>query len=44
VFVYLEEVNEKGESRYVSEGMLRASNRATADPGYNLLGLPITGA
>ncbi|HEX4963194.1 MAG TPA: CocE/NonD family hydrolase [Thermoanaerobaculia bacterium] len=40
VFVYLEEVNEKGESHYVSEGMLRASNRATADPGYNLLGLP----
>jgi putative CocE/NonD family hydrolase len=40
VFVYLEDVNEKGESRYVSEGMLRASNRATADPGYNLLGLP----
>jgi len=40
VFVYLEEVNEKGDSRYVSEGMLRAANRATADPGYNLLGLP----
>jgi len=40
VFVYLEEVNEKGQSRYVSEGMLRASNRATADPGYGLLGLP----
>jgi putative CocE/NonD family hydrolase len=40
VFVYLEDINEKGESRYVSEGMLRASNRATADPGYNLLGLP----
>ncbi len=40
VFVYLEDVNEKGESHYVSEGMLRASNRATADPGYNLLGLP----
>jgi putative CocE/NonD family hydrolase len=40
VFVYLEDVNEKGESHYVSEGMLRISNRATADPGYNLLGLP----
>jgi len=40
VFVYLEEVDEKGSSRYVSEGMLRASNRATADPGYDLMGLP----
>jgi putative CocE/NonD family hydrolase len=39
-FVYLEEVDEKGASRYVSEGMLRASNRAVADPGYNLPGLP----
>lgn len=43
VFVYLEEVDEQGKSQYVSEGMLRASNRAiadVADPGYNLLGLP----
>lgn len=40
LFVYLEDVDEKGSSRYVTEGMLRASNRATADPGYNLLGLP----
>jgi putative CocE/NonD family hydrolase len=40
VFVYLEEVDEKGAPRYVSEGMLRASNRATADPGYDLPGLP----
>jgi putative CocE/NonD family hydrolase len=40
LFVYLEEVEEKGSSRYVTEGMLRASNRATADPGYDLLGLP----
>ena len=39
-FVYLEEVDDKGASRYVSEGMLRASNRATADPGYDLMGLP----
>jgi putative CocE/NonD family hydrolase len=39
-FAYLEEVDEKGQSRYVSEGMLRASNRATADPGYDLMGLP----
>ncbi|HEV2851236.1 MAG TPA: CocE/NonD family hydrolase [Thermoanaerobaculia bacterium] len=43
VFVYLEEVDEQGKSHYVSEGMLRASNRAIADmtdPGYDLLGLP----
>jgi putative CocE/NonD family hydrolase len=40
VFVYLEEVDAQGKSHYVSEGMLRASNRATADPGYDLLGLP----
>jgi hypothetical protein len=40
VFVYLENVDEKGHSHYVTEGMLRASNRATADPGINLLGLP----
>jgi len=39
-FVYLEEVDGKGRSRYVSEGMLRASNRATADPGYGTAGLP----
>jgi uncharacterized protein len=40
LFVYLEEVDEKGFSRYVSEGALRASHRATADPGYDLMGLP----
>jgi uncharacterized protein len=40
LFVYLEEVDAKGRSRYVSEGMLRASNRATADPGYDTAGLP----
>jgi putative CocE/NonD family hydrolase len=40
LFVYLEEVDGKGRSRYVSEGMLRASNRATADPGYDTAGLP----
>ena len=42
VFVYLEEVDAKGGSRYVSEGALRASHRATADPGYDLMGLPTT--
>ncbi|MFL6196678.1 MAG: CocE/NonD family hydrolase [Thermoanaerobaculia bacterium] len=39
-FVYLEQVDETGASHYVSEGMLRASNRATADPGYDMIGLP----
>lgn len=40
LFVYLEEVDATGASRYVSEGSLRASNRAVSDPGYNYLGLP----
>ena len=40
LFVYLEEVDGKGASRYVTEGMLRASDRATADPGYDTAGLP----
>ncbi|HWM93895.1 MAG TPA: CocE/NonD family hydrolase [Thermoanaerobaculia bacterium] len=39
-FVYLEEVDSKGASRYVTEGALRASNRATHDPGYDYFGLP----
>jgi putative CocE/NonD family hydrolase len=40
LFVYLEEVDAKGASHYVTEGALRASNRATADPGYDNLGMP----
>jgi putative CocE/NonD family hydrolase len=45
LFVYLEEVDAKGASHYVTEGALRASHRATshravADPGYDDLGLP----
>jgi putative CocE/NonD family hydrolase len=40
LFIYLEEVDAKGASRYVTEGALRASNRATADPGYDYLGMP----
>jgi len=40
VFVYLEEVDKTGHSHYVSEGALRASNRALGDPGYNFMGLP----
>lgn len=39
-FVYLEEVNGAGVSRYVTEGALRASHRAVAKPPYNYLGLP----
>ncbi len=40
VFVYLEDVDETGVSHYVSEGALRASNRALSDPGYSFLDLP----
>lgn len=40
LFVYLEEVDAKGASHYVTEGALRASNRAIADPGYEYLGMP----
>jgi putative CocE/NonD family hydrolase len=40
LFVYLEEVDAKGASHYVTEGSLRASLRATADPGFDYLGLP----
>lgn len=40
LFVYLEEVDAKGASHYVTEGSLRASLRATADPGYDYMGLP----
>lgn len=40
VFVYLEDVDERGASRYVTEGALRASNRALVDPTYDFLGLP----
>ncbi len=40
LFVYLEEVDTKGASHYVTEGALRASHRATADPGYDYLGMP----
>jgi len=40
VFVYLEDVDEKGASHYVSEGALRASDRALSDPGYDFLDLP----
>jgi uncharacterized protein len=39
-FVYLEDVDEKGESCYVTEGVIRASCRAPAEPPYENLGLP----
>ncbi|MEW6074614.1 MAG: CocE/NonD family hydrolase [Planctomycetota bacterium] len=39
-FVYLEEVEPDGFSRYVTEGALRASHRAVQEPPYDCLGLP----
>lgn len=39
-FVYLEEVRPDGSSRYLSEGVLRASLRATSTPPYDAAGLP----
>ncbi|MBN1147857.1 MAG: CocE/NonD family hydrolase [Anaerolineales bacterium] len=40
VFVYLEEIDRRGRSLYVSEGQLRASHRALAQAPYDNLGLP----
>lgn len=40
VFVYLVDVSEKGESRYVTEGALKSSHSATRNPPYEFLGLP----
>ncbi|HZM74950.1 MAG TPA: CocE/NonD family hydrolase [Candidatus Limnocylindrales bacterium] len=39
-FVYLEEVDEAGESHYVTEGSIRASHRALGRAPYRNLGLP----
>ena len=39
-FVYLEEVDAEGSSRYISEGALRASHRSLYEPYYDNLGLP----
>ncbi len=39
-FVYLEEVEPDGRSQYVTEGMLRASNRALHEPAWDTFGLP----
>ena len=39
-FAYLEEVDAKGTSHYVSEGAMRASHRALHEPYYDTFGLP----
>lgn len=39
-YVYLEEVNQNGVSLYITEGVQRASHRATTDAPYNMMGLP----
>lgn len=40
IFAYLEDVRADGSVHYVTEGKLRASHRALADPPYNRFGLP----
>ncbi len=40
VFVYLEEVDDKGNSTYITEGNLRASHRTVSTAPYENLGLP----
>lgn len=40
LFVYLELVEPDGFSRYVTEGVLRGSHRALAEPPFDYLGLP----
>jgi putative CocE/NonD family hydrolase len=40
VFVYLEEVDRKGSSTYVTEGNLRASHRKLSQAPFDNLGLP----
>jgi hypothetical protein len=40
LFVYLEEVDEEGNSIYVTEGILRASHRAIGKASFENLGLP----
>jgi putative CocE/NonD family hydrolase len=39
-FVYLEQVDRSGHSTYITEGILRASHRAQAEPPFDNLGLP----
>lgn len=40
VFAYLEEISPEGNSRYLTEGRLRASHRALSTPPYDRFGLP----
>jgi predicted acyl esterase len=40
LFVYLEDVDERGHSQYITEGCLRASHRAVSAPPHDRLGLP----
>ncbi len=39
-FAYLEEVDNKGVSHYLTEGTLKASHRAISTPPYDYIGLP----
>jgi putative CocE/NonD family hydrolase len=39
-FVYLEEIDANGNAHYITEGMLRASHRALAEPPWKNFGLP----
>lgn len=39
-FVYLEEIDEQGDTHYVSEAVLRASHRALGTPPYDRMELP----
>ena len=39
-FVYLEKVDANGYAHYLTEGVLRASHRALAEPPYEYMGLP----
>lgn len=39
-FVYLEEVDSKGRSIYITEGCLRASHRSVCEAPFNNIGLP----
>jgi putative CocE/NonD family hydrolase len=40
LFAYLEEVDQSGESRYLTEGVLRVSHRATSSAPFKNVGLP----
>jgi putative CocE/NonD family hydrolase len=39
-FVYLEDVDDSLASRYVTEGLIRASHRSVTQPDFDFLGLP----